>query len=202
MIKAITFDLDGVYFINGKSNFFKKLAELGVGEDEARRVFFLSPEMHQLYKKGKWTDEQYWSWALKEWKLSLTVPEIIDLLISGYEVDERVVEVVRQVRANGYKTLVCTNNFPARINGLQKRFGFLDNFDVVVLSYEEGAIKPFKDFFEIFIRRTGVEPHEIFLADDTQDAIDTAKSLGIETFFYTDFDGFVARLKELRVKVG
>lgn len=29
MIKAICFDLDGVYFLNGKSNFIKALVDLG-----------------------------------------------------------------------------------------------------------------------------------------------------------------------------
>ena len=42
MIKAITFDLDGVYFPNGKANFIKALVNLGVAEDEAKRVFFRS----------------------------------------------------------------------------------------------------------------------------------------------------------------
>ena len=37
MIKAICFDLDGVYFLNGKSNFIKALVDLGVPEDEAAR---------------------------------------------------------------------------------------------------------------------------------------------------------------------
>lgn len=30
MIKAICFDLDGVYFVNGKSNFIKELVNLGI----------------------------------------------------------------------------------------------------------------------------------------------------------------------------
>lgn len=201
MIKAITFDLDGVYFINGKSNFIKNLGELGVSEEDAKRVFLDSDEMHYQYKVGKMTDVEFWSWALKEWNLSLSVQEIIDILIKGYEVDENVISVVKKVRANGYKTLVCTNNFPARMNGLQKRFGFLDNFDVAVVSYEEGTLKPRKDFFEAFIRKAGVAPQEIFIADDRMDAIETAHSLGIQTLFYTDFSSFVVKLKELGVNI-
>jgi len=45
MIKAITFDLDGVYFVNGKSNFISSLGELGVSPEEATRVFLKSNEM-------------------------------------------------------------------------------------------------------------------------------------------------------------
>ena len=201
MIRAITFDLDGVYFVNGKSNFITSLGNLGVSETEAKRVFLQSDEMNLQYKTGKMTDEEFWSWALKEWKLSLSVTEVVDLLIRGYEVDEQVVEIVKKVRVLDYKTLVCTNNFPARISGLQKRFGFLNNFDVVVVSCEEGYIKPQKELFEALIHKSGVAPQEIFIADDYEAALETAKSLGIETLYYTDFAGFLARLRELGVAI-
>lgn len=46
MIKAITFDLDGVYFVNGKSNFISNLVKIGVSEDEVKRVFLKSDEMN------------------------------------------------------------------------------------------------------------------------------------------------------------
>jgi FMN phosphatase YigB (HAD superfamily) len=129
MIKAITFDLDGVYFVNGKSNFISNLSKLSVSEAEAKRVFLQSEEMNNKYKMGMLTDDQFWSWAANEWKINKSPQELIDLMISGYEVDENVVEVVKNVRSNGYKTLICTNNFPARIKGLQMKFKFLDNFD-------------------------------------------------------------------------
>ncbi len=45
-IKVITFDLDGVYFPNGKANFIKSLENLGVSEDEAKRVFLKSTQMN------------------------------------------------------------------------------------------------------------------------------------------------------------
>ena len=69
MIKAITFDLDGVYFINGKSNFIDNLEKLGVPREEAIRVFSKSDEMKKLYKTGKMTDQEFWSFAIKEWGL-------------------------------------------------------------------------------------------------------------------------------------
>lgn len=106
MIRAITFDLDGVYFINGKSNFIKSLVSMGVSEDEAKRVFLQSDEMNKRYKTGEWDDEQFWTWAISEWKLNTTPEEIIKLLIRGYEVNDEVVSTVKKVKSNGYKTLI------------------------------------------------------------------------------------------------
>jgi putative hydrolase of the HAD superfamily len=201
MIKAITFDLDGVYFVNGKGNFIANIVKLGVSEDEAKRVFLQSDEMNKLYKEGKMTDDEFWTWAGNEWKLDKTPKELMNLLILGYEVDESVVEIVKNVRVNGYKTLICTSNFPARINGLQERFKFLDNFDAWALSYEVGFNKPAKELFEELVKKSGVNANEIVFADDHQDNVDGAKQVGIEAFFYEGFDKFIEKLKDLGVKI-
>jgi HAD superfamily hydrolase (TIGR01509 family) len=201
MIKGITFDLDGVYFLNGKSNFIAALGKLGVSEDEAKRVFLKSNEMNQLYKNGTMTDEEFWSWAAAEWHLSMSPQELTDLLIKGYEVNPPVLDVLRRVKKNGYKILACTNNFPARINGLHKRFKFLNDFDAAVFSYAVGASKPDKKIFQELIGKSGLKGEEIVFADDNNDNLAGAREVGIKTFFYEGFDKFMADLKGAGVKV-
>ncbi|MBI2464633.1 HAD-IA family hydrolase [Candidatus Shapirobacteria bacterium] len=202
MVKAITFDLDGVYFLRGKENFIANLGRIyGVSEDEAKRVFLKSEQMNELYKTGKMGDEEFWSWAATEWRISASPTELMDLLIEGYEANEHVVEVVKTVRQKGYKTLICSSNFPARISGLQKRFGFLDNFDAWALSYEVGFNKPDKKLFEELIRKSGVEASEIAFADDFDPTVESAKSVGISAFLYTDFEQFMGEIKKLGVEV-
>ena len=199
MIKAICFDLDGVYFINGKSNFIKNLGKYGVSEDEASKVFLKSDEMNRMYKEGKMTDEEFWSWAIREWKIDITVEEVIDLLIEGYEVSEDVVKVVKNIREKGYKALICTNNFPARINGLDKRFDLLSNFDAYVFSYEVEATKPSTKIFQTLVDRSGVKAEEIVFADDNEANLAGAKEVGIQAFFYEGFDHFINKLRKLGV---
>ena len=129
----------------------------------------------------------------------MSVSEIVDLLIKGYETNPDAVEYVKKVRQAGYKTVICSNNFPARINGLQQRFGFLDDFDVIVLSYEVGVAKPDKGIFEVLVRKSGVEPSEIVYSDDDETKMVGAKELGINTFLYTNFPDFVKHLEGLGV---
>lgn len=200
MIKAITFDLDGVYFIKGKSNFLNSIVKLGVEKKDAEKVFF-GDKMNKKYKLGKLRDEEFWNWAIKEWGLNISVNEVIDLMIRGYEVNNKVEEVVKKVRKNGYKTLICSNNFPARIKGLQKRFKFLNNFDIAVYSYEVGISKPDKGIFEELVSQSGVNPQEIVFADDDIEKISGAKEVGVQAFLYEGFDKFVEKLKELGVNL-
>lgn len=201
MIKGICFDLDGVYFLNGKENFVKSMVGLGVSEEEVRRVFLKSDEMNFKYKKGIMTDDEFWSWAIKEWKLNLEIHEVVDRLISGYEANLDAANYVKAARKSGYKTLICSNNFPARIRGLQERFGFLDDFDVAVFSYEVGAIKPEQEMFKALIKEAKLNADEIAYADDSADKLQGAKDLGINTFVYTDFQAFVKSLEFLGVTV-
>jgi HAD superfamily hydrolase (TIGR01509 family) len=201
MIKGITFDLDGVYFVNGKSNFIANLGKLGVSEDEAKRVFLKSNEMNQLYKNGKMTDDEFWSWAAGQWHLTLSPQELADLLIKGYETNPPVLDILHSLRKKGYKILACTNNFPARINGLHKRFKFLDDFDAAVFSYAVGASKPDKKTFQELIARSGLKGEEIVFADDNNDNLAGAREVGIQTFFYEGFDKFMADLKDAGVRV-
>jgi putative hydrolase of the HAD superfamily len=201
MIKAITFDLDGVYFPDGKQKFVSAIEERGVPHDEVKRVFANSDEMNNQYKLGKMTDEEFWAWAAEEWKLDLSAQELIDILIASYSVDPRVEDAVKSVRAHGYKTLVCSNNFPARVNGLQERFHFLDNFDVAVFSHEVGAAKPSELIFRELINQSGVPAEAIVFADDDAEKLSGATALGIVTFVYEDFDKFINQLQELGVTV-
>lgn len=199
-IKAICFDLDGVYFLNGKSNFLKNLCvKYGITEESAKRVFLKSDQMNKQYKLGKMTDNEFWSWAIKEWEINASAEEIVSLLIKGYEVNNAAVEYVKNVRAAGYKTIICSNNFPARINGLQKRFGFLNDFDVVVLSYMAGIDKPNKKIFQTLIDKTNLAANEIFYSDDDESKMQGARELGINTYLYTDFTEFTKHLKTMGV---
>jgi len=201
MIRAITFDLDGVYFPNGKKNFIKALQGHGVSKDEAERVFLKSHEMNSQYKLGKMTDDEYWIWAAKEWGVPLSPKELIALLVSGYDVSPEVKKVVHAAREHGYKTLICSNNFPARVNGLQERFGFLDNFDTSVFSYEVGATKPSEAIFIELVKRSRLAAEEIAFADDDADNVSGAKAVGVTAFLYEDFDKFMEHLMLLGVKL-
>ena len=199
MIKAIAFDLEGVYFIKGKSDFIDNIEKLGVSRENVIRVFLESDEMSKLYKTGKITDQEFWSFAIKEWGLNLTVEEIIKILINGYAIDDGLAGVIRDIRKSGLKTCVCSNNFPARINGLHKRFGFLNDFDAITLSYEVGAKKPSQKIFYDLVSKVGTKPEEIVFTDDKEDNVVGAKKMGIQAFFYEGLEGFIGELKRLGV---
>lgn len=202
MIKGITFDLDGVYFPGTcKQKFMDEVAKLGVEPSEVTRVYLKSNQMNYQYKLGKITDQQFWTWAAEQWGIDKSPDELISMVIEAYEVNPEVAETVRKARAAGYKTLICTNNFPARMAGLQAKFGFLDDFDLALSSHQVGAPKPTREIFEALVKQSGLEPNEIVFADDNEGSLAGANEIGIQTFVYEDFDQFISELRKLGVTV-
>lgn len=197
-IKAIVFDLDGVYFNKGKAEFLSSLTRYGVEEASAKSVFLTSQHMAD-YKLGKIDDNEFWTWAESQWHTGLSNHELIELMLDGYAIDERVMQLAKTVRRKGYKTLICSNNFPARIQGLERKFGFLQQFDTAVFSYQVHAAKPSTEIFAELLRRSGRQPQEIVYADDKPTALTGAKDLGINTLVYTDFDTYRDDLQELGI---
>jgi putative hydrolase of the HAD superfamily len=195
MIKAITFDLDGVYFTESSFQNFKKNLPKTVTEEEiVNHVLFKSDQILQ-FKRGELSEDQYWNFVRDVLGVTLDNQTISKLLADSYQVDQNVVDTVKKVRSSGIKTCICTNNFPTRINALNQKFGFLSDFDIQIFSYQVGAIKPDPKIFQALINRSGCLPQEIFYADDKQANVDSARLLGIKTLVYKGFDNFISQLK-------
>lgn len=201
MIKGVIVDLDGVYFPKGKDEFIKKVVEGYMAEEEVvRTVFFSSSEMMD-YKRGKLSDDQYWKLFIKKFNIKAEKKEIIDLLISGYKVNSEIERLVKALRGKNYTTIICTNNFPARINGLDEKFHFLENFDVKIFSYDVGVLKPDPRIYHEIGERTGFKNEEIVVVDNGKENIRTQKSLGFVTIWYKGYLKLMEKLESLGVKV-
>lgn len=197
MIKAITFDLDGVYFTEDSFKKFKSIFPTNNSDpDFVEHVLKKSDEMMN-FKKGIMSETEYWNYVNQSFGQNLSIDEITNLLMEAYSVNQNVVDYVKKVRNEDIKTCICTNNFPTRINALNKKFDFLSDFDVQVFSYEVGINKPDPKIFQALIARSGVQPSELFYADDNQSCVDSALFLGINAITYTNFEDFVKSLTQL-----
>lgn len=74
-----------------------------------------------------------------------------------------------------------SNDVPTWSQKLRRRFDLTDFFQGFVISGDIGIRKPDRGIFEVFLRRVGVPPHNVFFVDDRVRNLDTARSLGIQT---------------------
>ncbi len=195
MIKAVTFDLDGVYFTSDSYSRFKHALPKNISNDSVVDLVLSSSQQMMAFKKGELSESDYWEYVNRNLGADLDIPRISQLLSDSYRLNDLVVDTVRKVRSLGIKTCICTNNFPTRIDALNSKFGFLSDFDVKVISYQLHSLKPDPLIFETLIKQSRCLPEEIIFADDKLANVAAAKNLGINAFLYQGFDGFVKNLQ-------
>jgi len=197
-IKAICFDLDGVYFTeNSYIDFRLKLG----GNDETYEVLKASEQIKRL-RKGLISEGEFWDYAKKTLKLNLTNEQVFAMLCDSYAVNTQIVDIVRKVRKLGYKTCICSDNFITRVRELDKKFNFLNDFDVKVFSYEVGSFKADADkkMFKALIERSGVKPEELVYSDNDEFKLGGARELGVHTFLFENVEQFLEDLRKLGIK--
>lgn len=201
-IKAICFDLDGVYFTpKGKQSFHRALSEeFGADPATVDYIMYRSDEMRELVT-GKINPAEFWEYMRSETGIVATDDELVARWICDYEIDSDVQKAVRSAKEQGYITCVCTNNNAARLPALEAKFGFYSDFDAVVSSHEVGHTKPSREIFEALLEKTGVQANELVYSDDNPERLQGAKELGISVFLYENFDQFLAELRQQDVNL-
>ncbi len=202
MIKAICFDLDGVYFTPyGKQSFHRALsAEFGADPLVVDEIMYRSQVMRDLVT-GQITPTDFWHSVRTETGITATDIELVTRWVRDYEIDADVRRVVAAVREQGFLTCVCTNNNIVRLSALENKFHFYQDFDVLVSSHEVGYTKPSPEIFLALLEKLAIEPNALLYADDNEDRLSGAKQLGINVFVYKNFPQFLSTLEEYGVKI-
>ena len=104
-----------------------------------------------------------------------------------------VVDRVRRLRSDGYRTAILTNNV-AEWSEFWRGSIPIELFDVVVDSSEVGLRKPDHAIFALVCERLGVEPEEGVFLDDSPGHIAGAEAFGLHTVLVTGPDQAVAAL--------
>src|SRR5690349_119221 len=115
---------------------------------------------------------------------------------------DETVEILRTLKNNpDYKLYALTNwsaeTFPVAL----KRYDFLHWFDGRLVSGEEKTRKPYKEIYELLIKRFNIDPAKSIYTDDNVRNLAPAKELGIHTIHFRSPQQFKQELQQAGVKV-
>ncbi len=120
--------------------------------------------------------------------------EMLDDAIEGS------VEIFRQLKASGKYKIYALTNWSSELFPIALRnFGFLNWFDGIVVSGDEGIRKPHPDFFQILFDRYTVKPEDTVFIDDNLRNIEAARELGIQSIRFTSAEELEKELKDLGI---
>ncbi len=98
-----------------------------------------------------------------------------------------VVERVLELRRDGYKTALITNNVREGSNLWRSLIPVDELFDVVVDSSAEGVRKPNPAIFELALAKLGVaDPGDAVFLDDLESNVDAARAVGLRAILVGD----------------
>ncbi|UCC19396.1 MAG: HAD family phosphatase [Promethearchaeota archaeon] len=199
-IKAIIFDLGGVIIDLDFSNFYNKIitqSPLNKPQTPIMLEFFRQSD---IYHQGIMTDDEFYQLACDLLQVCMVdQSEFFDAfnsIISG--VNPKIIPLLKKLRdSNQYKLIALSNVNSSHWDYIiNKKWEFIDFFDIFILSHEIHLVKPNPKIFEYAIKKAGCKPQQIIYVDDGLNNIRTANRLGIKGIKYSNIDELIKELKK------
>jgi len=202
MMKAardtIVFDLGGVLIDWDPRHLYRKL----FAGNEAEMEHFLATVCTHEWNRGQDAGRTFAEGARLLKAEHPDKAELIDAYCTRF--DEMMpgpiagsVEILAELKALG-KPLYALTNFSAETYPPTfERFGFLRWFRGVLVSGEEGVIKPDPRIFELLLERFAIDPKRAVYIDDVSANVDAARLFGIHALHFTTPTTLRAELAEL-----
>ncbi len=105
--------------------------------------------------------------------------------MAGPALDETVA-VLDEVQGLGVPTFALTNWSAETLPRVRDRYGFLESFDGMLVSGEEGIIKPDPAIYHLMCRRFRLSADRTFFVDDSAANVDAAQRLGFLSHRFVD----------------
>ena len=112
---------------------------------------------------------------------------------------EGTVEIVRDLKARGTPLYALTNWSHETFPSQRRRFPFFDMFDGIVVSGEEGVIKPDPRLFQILLERYRFDAADAVFIDDNPKNAHAASALGMHGIHFQSPEQLRRELESLEL---
>ncbi len=198
-IRAVIFDVGGVLVrTEDQAPRVKWEERLGLERGGLSRAVFES-ETSARASIGQATVADIWRSVASTFQLN--EKEVEDLerdFWAGDRVDQELTTFLRSLRPR-YKTALLTNAWPSARLEMKKR-RLVDAVDDIIVSAEEGVLKPDPRIYRIAAERLGVRPEQAVFVDDVAENTEGARAAGMHAvqFKLVDYGSTATFIRQLR----
>jgi 2-haloacid dehalogenase len=111
------------------------------------------------------------------------------------------VAILKKLKASRVPVYAITNWNQEKFREALERFDFLNSFDGIVVSGNEGLLKPDREIFELFFARYGVVPQSAVFIDDSRHNVEGARAAGMQAVHFTSPEALARDLRGLGFSV-
>ena len=196
MIKAMTFDADGVVITDNLH--FSQQLERNFGISPARTEAFFTGVFQQCLTGGADLKQELAKY-LKAWGWHGTVDELVAFWFQCEDhLNEELTKEIQRLRTKGIKCYLATNQEKYRTDYIANQMGCGVLFDGIFSSAQIGAKKPSLEFLKkVSESIKGIPLKEIMFWDDSRENIEAANSFGFNAHLFTTNDDFYTQIEEL-----
>lgn len=178
--KTIIFDLGGVCFSDSVQYFAMKIHDkYDIPPHKIYNIFM--GELGTKYIKGEISLNDFWNVAKQQLKISESNDTLTELYLGGMRPINGTLEIIKELRKNGYQTLFLSDNVKDAIEYLQKQYNFTENFDDGIYSHQIGIRKPNPLLYQCLLKKTNNKPEDCIYIDDKPKYLEPAQELGMLT---------------------
>jgi 2-haloacid dehalogenase len=109
------------------------------------------------------------------------------------------VDLMDTCRDSGYRILGLTNWSVETFQVASEKFPFLQKMEGIVVSGQEGMVKPDPGIYHILLNRYDLRPEQAVFIDDNKFNIEAAKLLGFHTIHFTTAEHLRHDLQQLAI---
>lgn len=185
MIKAIIFDLNGV-FIHSPKLSDRFLADFGVPAE----VFLpkLNEIMDRVRRPGAEPSFEYWKPVLKDWNVLMNEDEFWNYWFEAETPSIDMIALAKSLKDRGLEIITLSNNFKERAEYYGNYPWMLEVVDKAYFSWQTGLVKPDVEAWKLVLNDFSLQGSECLYFDDQEKNLKIAKSLGIQAFAYVSVD--------------
>lgn len=181
-IKLIIFDLDGV-LVETKDLHYESL-NLALSKIDKKYIININ-EHHEIYdglptnkklellNKNKGLPKEYFSQIYND-KQNLT----LELIKKNYSEDNRLKNIFKQLKNDGYKIYVASNSIRETVKLLLYKTGLIEYVDYYLSNEDVKNGKPNSEIYLKSMIHAGVNPKETLIIEDSPRGIESANNSG------------------------
>ena len=178
--------------------------------DAMVRISGLTPDQFEelywadrhAYDEGKLNGATFWQKFASDARMSLSAADVDELNRQDARMwttqNPAMVGWQRKLKAAGIRTAILSNMGDSVLESIQREFRWIDDFDVLVWSFQLQMAKPDPAIYRHALKELGTRPEETLFIDDKRVNIEAAQALGMRALEFTT----VERLREDLVAAG
>ena len=199
-IKTIIFDLGGVYFTDGTKGAIDIISKRW-NLDSALVADVFKGKIGTAYRENQISHEEFWNQAKDALGIDAPMDELAHIWLNGYVPIEGTVDIIKELKENGYEIIYLSDNVQERIDYLEEKYQFLQYFESGVFSHIAGVRKPNPKIYKLALQESSNPAENCVYIDDKPNLLEEAKKLGMSTIAFVNPDDTRRKLIELGVNL-